>query len=78
MREIKIGKNVFFVGTVNVDESTYHFSDKVLDRANVIKLHNRNFSDLKNLLSKEKKDILLNLGKVKNTEPTKKKKIFGM
>lgn len=57
--EIKIGKNVFFVGTVNVDESTYHFSDKVLDRANVIKLHNRNFSDLKNLLSKEKKDIVI-------------------
>lgn len=57
--EIKIGKNVFFVGTVNVDESTYHFSDKVLDRANVIKLHNRNFSDLKNLLSREKKDIVI-------------------
>ena len=35
---IKIGNNVRFIGTVNIDESTFHFSDKVLDRSNVIKL----------------------------------------
>lgn len=35
---IKIGNNIRFIGTVNIDESTFHFSDKVLDRANVIKL----------------------------------------
>ncbi|MDO4295149.1 MAG: hypothetical protein Q4D90_03205 [bacterium] len=35
---IQIGDNVKFIGTVNIDESTYHFSDKVLDRANVIQL----------------------------------------
>lgn len=35
---IKIGDNIRFIGTVNIDESTYHFSDKVLDRANVIQL----------------------------------------
>ncbi len=29
-------KNLFIVGTVNIDESTYMFSPKVLDRANVI------------------------------------------
>lgn len=29
-------RNVFIVGTVNVDETTYMFSPKVLDRANVI------------------------------------------
>jgi|GEM_PF-2036966 len=29
-------RNVFVVGTVNVDETTYMFSPKVLDRANVI------------------------------------------
>lgn len=55
--EVPIGKNVIFVGTVNVDESTYHFSDKVLDRANVIKLHSRNFTELKALLSEEKKEL---------------------
>lgn len=35
---LRIGNNIMFVGTVNLDESTYHFSDKVLDRANVIEL----------------------------------------
>ena len=35
---VPIGNNVFFVGTVNIDESSFQFSDKVLDRANVIKL----------------------------------------
>ncbi|WFB36634.1 DUF3578 domain-containing protein [Kiritimatiellota bacterium B12222] len=34
--EIKIPKNLFVIGTVNVDETTYMFSPKVLDRANVI------------------------------------------
>lgn len=43
---LKIGKNVLFVGTVNIDESTYHFSDKVLDRANVIKLEIADFQEL--------------------------------
>lgn len=35
---VEIGNNIRFIGTVNIDESTFHFSDKVLDRANVIKL----------------------------------------
>lgn len=46
---IPIGDNVIFVGTVNLDESTYHFSDKVLDRANVITLNVLPFSNLKML-----------------------------
>ena len=33
---IKIPKNLFVIGTVNVDETTYTFSPKVLDRANSI------------------------------------------
>ncbi len=41
---ITIGDNIKFVGTVNVDESTYHFSDKVLDRANVIELNVLDYS----------------------------------
>ncbi|MFC7364188.1 MULTISPECIES: McrB family protein [Bhargavaea] len=36
--EVQIGENVIFTGTVNLDESTHQFSDKVLDRANLIKL----------------------------------------
>jgi hypothetical protein len=34
--KLKIPKNLFVIGTVNVDETTYMFSPKVLDRANVI------------------------------------------
>lgn len=37
--EIELKDNIHFIGTVNIDESTYHFADKVLDRANVINLH---------------------------------------
>jgi len=33
---IKLPKNLFVIGTVNIDETTYMFSPKVLDRANVI------------------------------------------
>lgn len=47
--EIPVGRNVIFTGTVNVDESTYHFSDKILDRANVITLHQGKFHDLLSL-----------------------------
>lgn len=34
--EIGFPKNLFTIGTVNIDETTYMFSPKVLDRANVI------------------------------------------
>ena len=34
--KISLPKNLFVIGTVNVDETTYMFSPKVLDRANVI------------------------------------------
>jgi energy-coupling factor transporter ATP-binding protein EcfA2 len=34
-----IPANVYFTGTVNIDESTYMFSSKVLDRANVIEFN---------------------------------------
>lgn len=34
--DIELPKNVFIIGTINVDETTYMFSPKVLDRANVI------------------------------------------
>lgn len=35
-KEIAFPKNLFVIGTVNIDETTYMFSPKVLDRANVI------------------------------------------
>lgn len=33
---LKLPKNLFLIGTVNIDETTYMFSPKVLDRASVI------------------------------------------
>lgn len=38
-RGLQIPQNLMIVGTVNVDETTYMFSPKVLDRAHVIELH---------------------------------------
>lgn len=35
-RSLKLPENLFIIGTVNVDETTYMFSPKVLDRANVL------------------------------------------
>lgn len=35
-QKVPLPKNLFVIGTVNVDETTYMFSPKVLDRANVI------------------------------------------
>jgi 5-methylcytosine-specific restriction endonuclease McrBC GTP-binding regulatory subunit McrB len=35
-KELEIPNNILVVGTVNVDETTYMFSPKVLDRANTI------------------------------------------
>lgn len=35
---ILIGENVKFIGTVNIDETTKDFSDRLLDRANIINL----------------------------------------
>lgn len=35
-KTINLPKNLFIIGTINVDETTYMFSPKVLDRANVI------------------------------------------
>jgi hypothetical protein len=34
--KIRLPKNLFIIGTVNIDETTYMFSPKVLDRANTI------------------------------------------
>ena len=41
----KIGKNVVFVGTINLDETTKNISDRLLDRAFVINLKKMSFKD---------------------------------
>lgn len=44
--KIKIPPNLFFTGTVNMDETTYRFSPKVLDRANTIEFNEINLLDM--------------------------------
>ena len=45
---IRIGENVIFVGTVNIDDTTKNFSDRLLDRVFVINLGMVSFTDFYN------------------------------
>ena len=65
-KEIHIPQNLFFTGTVNVDETTYMFSPKVLDRANVIEFNDVNLDGTisrpeENSFSFENPDVRKNL-----------------
>jgi len=44
-RNLRFPSNLFFIGTVNVDETTYMFSPKVLDRAHVLEIDSEKPSD---------------------------------
>jgi len=48
--KLELPKNLFITGTVNIDETTYMFSPKVLDRANVIEFKPEMNDILQNLL----------------------------
>jgi hypothetical protein len=52
--EITWPQNLFIIGTVNIDETTYMFSPKVLDRANVIEFR-INESDMFKFIGKYQK-----------------------
>lgn len=54
--KITLPKNLFVTGTVNIDETTYMFSPKVLDRANVIEFKPEMKAVLDNVLSESEKD----------------------
>ena len=47
--EIRLPPNIYIIGTVNVDETTYMFSPKVLDRAFTIEFNDVDFSSYLNL-----------------------------
>jgi 5-methylcytosine-specific restriction protein B len=49
-KTLKFPKNLFIIGTMNVDETTYMFSPKVLDRAQVIEFRVSE-DDMKNFLA---------------------------
>lgn len=54
--KITLPQNLFVTGTVNIDETTYMFSPKVLDRANVIEFKPEMKAVLDNVLSESEKD----------------------
>ena len=37
--KVRLTRNLFFAGTINIDETTQNLSDKVLDRANIIEFY---------------------------------------
>jgi len=47
-KPIHIGDNIILVGTANLDETTKEFSNRLLDRANLIRLKKQPFLDAKN------------------------------
>jgi 5-methylcytosine-specific restriction protein B len=53
-KQIKLPKNLFIIGTVNIDETTYMFSPKVLDRANTIEFRLTE-NDLKEFIASDVK-----------------------
>ncbi|MDY0407661.1 McrB family protein [Paracerasibacillus soli] len=52
--KVKIGNNIIFVGTVNFDETTKDFSDRLLDRTNVITPFKLSFAEAANIINIEK------------------------
>lgn len=52
--KIKIDENIIFVGTVNIDETTKDFSDRLLDRTFVISLRKGKFEDFYDSFSSSK------------------------
>ncbi len=63
-----IPENLYFIGTVNMDDTTYSFSRKVLDRANTIEFSEVDFglSQFKNSVSRYGKNNLKALDKASN------------
>jgi hypothetical protein len=61
-RDFILPANLFFIGTVNVDETTYMFSPKVLDRAHVIELNAERPSDYLLAASRSEPGGTINIG----------------
>ncbi|MEI6045395.1 MAG: AAA family ATPase [Chloroflexota bacterium] len=57
--EVLLPSNLYFIGTVNIDETTHGFSDKVYDRAQLIELGISRESLQTHLAGKPYSDLLL-------------------
>ncbi|OQB76394.1 MAG: 5-methylcytosine-specific restriction enzyme B [Deltaproteobacteria bacterium ADurb.Bin135] len=74
--KLNIPPNVFFTGTVNVDESTYMFSPKVLDRANVIEFNDVNIASYSKGYSESGEFVLKESHIIKKLMPSGSEKPF--
>lgn len=59
-REVSFPKNLYIIGTVNVDDTIKQFSDKVLDRVDIIDLSEMDLPDLKKKLNEKYVTVLDN------------------
>jgi 5-methylcytosine-specific restriction endonuclease McrBC GTP-binding regulatory subunit McrB len=57
-KEIKLPPNLYIIGSVNIDETTYMFSPKVLDRAFTIEFREVSFDDYLASLQNEENNLL--------------------
>jgi hypothetical protein len=57
-QKIPVPRNVRFIGTVNVDHTTHGFSDKVIDRVNVIQFESVDFEGFDRLRRSSLSEIL--------------------
>ncbi|MGM0940797.1 MAG: McrB family protein [Bacillota bacterium] len=53
---IKINDNICFIGTMNMDETTKDFSDRLLDRSNVVIPAKRSFTETKKALKTQQEN----------------------
>ncbi|WP_413375697.1 McrB family protein [Alkalihalobacillus sp. 1P02AB] len=58
-KEVYIPSNLYLIGTVNMDETTYPFSKKVLDRANTIEFNRVKLDNLSFLMEQEEKSAVI-------------------
>jgi hypothetical protein len=58
---INIGDNIIFVGTVNIDETTKDFSDRLLDRANLITPQKLPFIEMRDIFKNRKNESTNNV-----------------
>ncbi|MEO0254760.1 MAG: hypothetical protein ABIN20_05010 [candidate division WOR-3 bacterium] len=63
---LKLPPNLYFIGTVNIDETTFMFSPKVLDRAFVIEFKDVSFKEYINILKSDKISFYFNENIVKD------------
>lgn len=72
-QKVKIGENIRFIGTINMDETTRGISDRLLDRSNIITPNKMGFLELKKTLDNFKTHSNQELKDIDNQRNLKEK-----